>query len=159
MLLRQNIHISIAMMQPWKKPFRKVKALEFGTRDTLGSAFETRTATGREHSVCQDSGVSHIGILIIHNREKVFSIVNVMEWVRVIRENSSLPLPVRVSKSRVLKLPNDSRSVVSTLVYNGKLANQNARLVAIVTIHGGEQVSRVLVTSGSDNEKLVWCKG
>ena len=41
-------------------------------------AFETRTATGREHSVCQDSGVSHIFILIIHNREKVLSIVNVM---------------------------------------------------------------------------------
>ena len=40
--------------------------------------FETRTATGREHSVCQDSGVSHIFILIIHNREKVLSIVNVM---------------------------------------------------------------------------------
>ena len=38
----------------------------------------TRTATGREHSVCQDSGVSHIVILIIHNREKVLSIVNVM---------------------------------------------------------------------------------
>ena len=41
-------------------------------------AFETRTATGREHSVCQDSGVSQIFILIIHNREKVLSIVNVM---------------------------------------------------------------------------------
>ena len=40
--------------------------------------FETRTATGREHSVCQDSGVSHIFILIIHNREKVLSIVNVI---------------------------------------------------------------------------------
>ena len=62
-------------------------------------------ATGREHSVCQDSGVSHIFILIIHNREKVVSIVNVMVRRRVTRENSSLPLPVRVSKSRVLKLP------------------------------------------------------
>ena len=40
--------------------------------------FETRTATGREHSVCQDSGVSHIFILIVHNREKVLSIVYVM---------------------------------------------------------------------------------
>jgi len=63
-------------------------------------AFETRTATGREHSVCQDSGVSHIFILIIHNREKVLSIINMMVWRRVIRENSSLPLAVRVSKSR-----------------------------------------------------------
>ena len=42
-----------------------------------------------------------------------------------------------------------------TLIYDGKLANQNAKLVAIVTIYGGEQVSRVLVTSGSDKEKLV----
>ena len=68
-------------------------------------AFETQTATGREHSVCQDSGVSHIFIPIIHNREKVLRIVNVMVWRRVIRENSSLPLAVRVWKSRVLKLP------------------------------------------------------
>ena len=67
--------------------------------------FETRTATGREHSVCQDSGVSHIFIVIIQNREMVLSIVNVMVWRRAIRENSSLPLAVRVSKSRVLKLP------------------------------------------------------
>ena len=52
------------------------------TNVMLGSlstrVFETRTATGREHSVCQDSSVSHIFILIIHNREKVLSIVNVM---------------------------------------------------------------------------------
>ena len=51
-------------------------------QNILGSlntrVFETRTATGREHSVCQDSGVPHIFILIIHNREKVLSIVNVM---------------------------------------------------------------------------------
>ena len=40
--------------------------------------FETRTATGREHSMCQDSGVSHIFIVIIQNREMVLSIVNVM---------------------------------------------------------------------------------
>ena len=73
-----------------------------------------RTATGREHSVCQDSGVSHIFIVIIHNGEKVLSIVNVMVWSRVIRENSSLPLAVRVSKSRVLKLPfiHQTRSLV-----------------------------------------------
>ena len=31
--------------------------------------FETRTATGREHSVCQDSGVSQLFIVIIPNRE------------------------------------------------------------------------------------------
>jgi len=78
-------------------------------------------------------------------RLKHWSSARVTHWLA---QNSSLPLPVRVSKSRVLKLPNDSRSVVSTLIYDGKLANQNARLVAIVTIYGGEQVSRVLVTSG-----------
>ena len=69
--------------------------------------FETRMATEREHSVCQDSGVFHIFIQISPNRENVLSIVNVIVWRRVIRENSSLPLAVRVLKSRVLKLPND----------------------------------------------------
>ena len=67
--------------------------------------FETRTATGREHFACQDSGVSQIFVLIISNGEKVLSNVNVVEWKQVKRENSSLPVAVRVSKTRVLKLP------------------------------------------------------
>ena len=75
--------------------------------------FETRTATGREHFACQDRGVSHIFILIIPNGEKVLSNVNVIVRRRVIRENSALPLAVRVSKSRVLKLPNDTEQNVS----------------------------------------------
>ena len=33
--------------------------------------FETRTATGREHFTCQDSGVSQIFVLIISNGEKI----------------------------------------------------------------------------------------
>ena len=41
--------------------------------------FETRTATGREHFACQDSGVSQIFVLIISNGEKVLSNVNVVE--------------------------------------------------------------------------------
>ena len=41
--------------------------------------FETRTATGREHFACQDSGVSQIFVLIISNGEKVLSDVNVVE--------------------------------------------------------------------------------
>ena len=41
-------------------------------------AFETRTATGRERSVFQDSGVSLIFILIIPNRENVLSVVNLI---------------------------------------------------------------------------------
>ena len=40
--------------------------------------FETRTATGKEHVVSQDSGVSQIFILIISNGEKILSNVNVV---------------------------------------------------------------------------------
>ena len=40
--------------------------------------FETRTATGREHFTCQDSGVSQIFVLIISNGEKILSNVNVV---------------------------------------------------------------------------------
>ena len=67
--------------------------------------FETQTATGREHFACQDSGVSQIFIRIISNGKKILSNVNVFVWRQVKRENSSLPVAVRVSKTRVLKLP------------------------------------------------------
>ena len=67
--------------------------------------FETRTATGREHFTCQDSGVSQIFVLIISNGEKILSNVNVAVRKQVKRENSSLPVAVRVSKTCVLKLP------------------------------------------------------
>ena len=44
-----------------------------GEDNILGSlstrVFETRTATGREHFACQDSGVSQIFIRIISNGE------------------------------------------------------------------------------------------
>ena len=40
--------------------------------------FETRTATGREHFTCQDSGVSQIFVLIISDGEKILSNVNVV---------------------------------------------------------------------------------
>ena len=40
--------------------------------------FETRTATGKEHFVSQDSGVSQIFILIISNGEKILCNVNVV---------------------------------------------------------------------------------
>ena len=40
-------------------------------------AFEKRTATGKEHFVSQDSGVSHIFVLIISDGEKILSNVNV----------------------------------------------------------------------------------
>ena len=65
--------------------------------------FERRSATGREHFVCQDSGVSQIFILIIFNGEKILRNVNV--GYAKTRENSSLPLAVRVSKARVSTTP------------------------------------------------------
>ena len=40
--------------------------------------FETRTAIGREHFACEDSGVSQIFVLIISNGEKIHSNVNVV---------------------------------------------------------------------------------
>ena len=46
-----------------------------------------------------------IFILIISNGEKILSNGNVFVGRQVKRENSSLPLAVRVSKTRVLKLP------------------------------------------------------
>ena len=68
--------------------------------------YETRTATGREHFTCRDGGVSKIFILIISNGEEILSTINVVEWSQVERENRSLPVAVRVSKTRELKLPN-----------------------------------------------------
>ena len=62
-------------------------------------------ATGREHLACQKSGVSQIFVLITSHGEKILSNVNVVESKQVKRENSSLPVAVRVSKTRVLKLP------------------------------------------------------
>ena len=51
-------------------------------RHALGSLstgdFETRRATGREHFVCQESGVSQIFILIISHRETILGNVNVV---------------------------------------------------------------------------------
>ena len=75
---------------------------ELGSLSTR--VFETRTATGREHVTCQDSDVSQIFTLIISNGKKVPGNVNVVVRRQVKRENSSLPVAVRVSKMRVLKL-------------------------------------------------------
>ena len=70
------------------------------------AVFETRTATGKEHFACQDSGVSHIFILIISNGGKILINIKVVEDKQGKMENSSLPVAVRVSKTYVLKLPN-----------------------------------------------------
>ena len=69
--------------------------------------FETRMATGRENFACQDSSVSQFFILIISHGEKILSNGNVFVGRQVKRLNSSLPLAVRISKSRVLKLPSE----------------------------------------------------
>ena len=78
------------------------------TTINLGSlstcVFETRTATEREYFVCEDRSVSQISMLLISNGEKIVSNVNVVVWEQVKSENSSLPVAVRVSKTRVLKL-------------------------------------------------------
>ena len=80
---------------PWTPP-------SWIMRELKHARFETRTATGREHFASQDSGVPKSFILIISNREKILCDVNVVVWRQVKRENSSLPVAVRVSKTRVL---------------------------------------------------------
>ena len=91
------------------------------SRTILGSlstrVFETRTATGREHFACQDSGVSQIFKLIISNGEKILSNVNLIVLKQVKRENSSLPVAVRVSKTRVLKLPTNRSTRISVVCF------------------------------------------
>ena len=72
----------------------------------LGSLSNRQPETGRERFVCHDSGVSQIFILIISDGEKILSNVNVVVRRQVKRENGALPVAVRVSKTRVLKLPN-----------------------------------------------------
>ena len=51
---------------------------EFRIGNLSTGVFETRTANGREHLACQDSGVSLIFILIISNGENILSNVNVV---------------------------------------------------------------------------------
>ena len=85
-----------------QKLIRELKLRVLGRLSTR--VFETRTATGREYFTCQYSGVSQIFVLIISNGEKILSNVNVVVWKDVKRENSWLPVAVRVSKTCVLKL-------------------------------------------------------
>ena len=107
----------------WLLLFQRVSGMTWqsaGFACQLGSlsthVFETRTATGREHFACQDSGVSQIFILIISNGEKILSNVSVVVWRQVKRENSSLPVAVRLSKTRVLKLPISSVSPQESII-------------------------------------------
>ena len=56
-------------------------------------------------SLAQAKQNSQIFILLIFNGERIFSNVNVVVLGQVKSENSSLTVVVRVSKTRVLKLP------------------------------------------------------
>ena len=76
--------------------------LLFGSLSTR--VFETRTATGREHFACKESIVCQMLMLLISNGEKILSNVNVVVRGQVKSENGSLPVTVRVSKTRVLKI-------------------------------------------------------
>ena len=115
---------NLALERPWKvlEMFGLKKVYEpcatYGScKGTVGECglilgslstrvFETRTATGREHFMWQDSGVFKIFILILSNGEKILIKVNVVVWRQVKRENNPLPATIHVSKRRVLKLPN-----------------------------------------------------
>ena len=85
----------------------KCLAQEHNTIGSLSTRVcETRMATRRGHFSYQDGGVSQIFIWIISNGEKILSNVNVVVWRQIKRENSSLPVAVRISKTCMLKLPN-----------------------------------------------------
>ena len=64
--------------------------------------FETRTATGKEHCACKDSGVSHIILLIISNGGKILINIKVVVDRQVKMENSSIPVAVHVPKTCAL---------------------------------------------------------
>ena len=61
--------------------------------------FSQGTVTGIEHFACKDSSVSQIFNLMISNGGTILSNVKVVVTRQVKRENSSLPVAVRGSKS------------------------------------------------------------
>ena len=68
-------------------------------------------------------------MLLISNGEKILINVSVVVCGQVKTENSSLPVAVRVSKMRVLKLPKQLFTEVevnSTWLITSELANQRA---------------------------------
>ena len=79
--------------------------------------FETRTATGREHFACQDSGVSQIFKLLVSNGEKILSNVNLIMLKQVKRENSSLPVAVRVSKKNQIGRHSENLKRIALLIF------------------------------------------
>ena len=94
---------------------REMNGLMSSTQLQLGGTFR--------HFSYQDSGVSQIFIRIISKGEKILSNVNVVVWRQIKRENSSLPVAVRFSKTRVLKLPPNCGGVlvIKPFISRGKL--------------------------------------
>ena len=92
--------------------------------------FETRTATGREHFACQDSGVSQIFILIISNGGNILINIKVVVNRQVTMENSSLPFAVRISKTCMIKLPNGGGEGPGVYEITGELITIQEREVS-----------------------------
>ena len=79
--------------------------------------FEPQTKAGSEYLACQDSGVAQILKLIVSDNGKILNIMNLVVRRRDNKENSSLPVAVRVSKmSLAYKL--DNRELISKCVYD-----------------------------------------
>ena len=102
---RETLATRLQFAIPGSQSRRRIwlKNISVGSLSTR--VFETRTATGREHFACQDRIVSQIFLLLISNGGKIISNVDVVVRGQVKSENSSLSVAVRVSKTRVLKLP------------------------------------------------------
>ena len=60
----------------------------------------------RKRTFCVSGPYCLPRFLYISKGEKILSNVNVVVWGQIKSENSSLPVAVRISKTRVLKLPN-----------------------------------------------------
>ena len=84
--------------------FTSLWRISLFTRELKHALFQTQTPTGREHFACLERYFSQIFLLFIFNGEKKLSNTNVAVWGQVKSEISSLPVAVRVSKTRVLKL-------------------------------------------------------
>ena len=98
-----------------------------GASESLNTrVFETRTATGSEYLAPQDSRLNQTFKLRVSNSEKILSDINIVVWRQVKRENISLSVAVRVSKTRVLNLPNVIRE--TERADNSQLSYRNPML-------------------------------
>ena len=77
--------------------------------------------------------LSHGLLVQVAYGEKILSNVNVFVQRQVKRENSSLPVAVRVSKTRVLKLPNEKGQMSALLFRFAKDYFKNLFLLQIIS--------------------------